>query len=249
MTKTILIESEHESLEALKQIVLRHPTLVSLVECCSTLDQAFEIIVEHKPDLILLDPEKEREDLLNQLLQCRLSTIYMTSRDSHFLKTSTPNVIDHVTKPIDEISLIVALSKVKSLRERSELNDKMDEINRRIDSLVKSANKRSKIMFYSIDGNIIVDTMDIIYFMSERNYTRVYFTNGKNAILSKTLKLVEEMISSDAFLRIHHSYLINIDKIKNYINQDGGYLNMINNDSIPVSRGRRKELFDRFPML
>ncbi len=249
MLKTILIESQLASQEFLKQILLRHSTLVSLVECCSTLDQAFERIIEQKPDLVLLDPEMADEELLNQLLQCRLSVVYITSRKSHFLKTLANNVIDHLTKPIDEIVLIQALSKVKSLKERNELNDKMDEITRRIDNLVKSSNKRSKVMFYSIDGNIIVDTMDIIYFMSERNYTRVYFTNGKNAILSKTLKLVEEMISSDAFVRIHHSYLVNIDKIKNYISQDGGYLNMINNASIPISRGRRKELFDRFPVL
>jgi len=64
-------------------------------------------------------------------------------------------------------------------------------------------------------------------------------------MVSRTLKEIEEMLEEYSFLRVHHSYLVNLNEINKYIKGEGGYLIMSDNSSIDVSRTRKETLLKK----
>ena len=90
---------------------------------------------------------------------------------------------------------------------------------------------------------IPVDT--IISCASDRNYTVLLLKNKQKIIVSKILKEIEEMLDEYSFLRVHHSYIVNLNEINKYVKGEGGYLVMSDGSSIDVSRSRKDILLQR----
>lgn len=72
-------------------------------------------------------------------------------------------------------------------------------------------------------------------------YTNVYLTNGKKMVICKNLKALSEKLPENEFIRVHKSYVININAISRYVKSDGGYLILESGMNIPVST-RKKDL-------
>ena len=98
-------------------------------------------------------------------------------------------------------------------------------------------------------GYHFVPVSNIISCISEGNYTHVHLHGGKKYTTSKSLKLVCDRLDPDLFVRIHHSYLVNLDHIQKFIAEPEPVVVMIDGSKLPVSRRRKKDLFDRFVML
>jgi two-component system LytT family response regulator len=65
---------------------------------------------------------------------------------------------------------------------------------------------------------------------------------GEKIIVSRTLKEYEEMLTECGFYRIHKSYLVNLQHIKRFDRQDGGYFAMTNGLKVPVASRKRDEV-------
>jgi len=85
----------------------------------------------------------------------------------------------------------------------------------------------------------------IISVESDSNYTIILQKNKHKTIASRTLKEVEEMLEDHAFLRVHNSYIVNLNEISKYIKGEGGYLIMSDGSKIDVSRSRKEMLLKR----
>lgn len=85
---------------------------------------------------------------------------------------------------------------------------------------------------------------DIYYIMSQSNYTVVHSKSGRYTYAC-VLKSMEEKLPADKFIRVHRSYIVNIDTVTGF---EGGNL-FINDIQIPISRGNRDELFKAFKMI
>lgn len=96
---------------------------------------------------------------------------------------------------------------------------------------------RSKIGFSTQEGIFIIEIRDILFLRATGNYTEVHLNNGKMILISKTLKLIEELLPDAGFKRCHQSYVINLDEVvmlKDFI--------LLTNDiEIPISRRKKNE--------
>lgn len=99
-----------------------------------------------------------------------------------------------------------------------------------------------RIALNSIEKVQLVNVADIIQCESQKNYTLFYLSNRKQILVTKTLKEFEEMLEGDGFLRVHHSHLINLKHLKEYVKTDGGYAVMSDNSQVPVSVRKREQL-------
>lgn len=85
----------------------------------------------------------------------------------------------------------------------------------------------------------------LLYCEAEGRYTTFYFEGGKTIVSSKNLGEYEKQLPNDLFFRIHHKYLVNLEKVSS-INKEGGrYCEMLNHSFLPISK-RRQEKFNRF---
>ena len=64
-------------------------------------------------------------------------------------------------------------------------------------------------------------------------------------IVSCTLKDIEELLQDYSFIRVHRSYLVNLNEIEKYVKGEGGYLVMSDGSNIDVSRSRKEELLKK----
>ena len=90
-------------------------------------------------------------------------------------------------------------------------------------------------MFFSSD--------DILYAESDGNYSTIFLSDGQKILLTKKLKEVNELLPSNCFFRIHNSYVVNLNKIKEFLKTDG-YVVLESNHKIPVSRQKKSDFLD-----
>ena len=72
----------------------------------------------------------------------------------------------------------------------------------------------------------------------------VHFVDGRKKLISRTLKEFDLMLAEYEFFRPHHSFLVNLNHVKEYVRTDGGYLVMTNKMKIPVSKSKREEFLN-----
>jgi two-component system LytT family response regulator len=99
----------------------------------------------------------------------------------------------------------------------------------------------------TIEGFELVPAAEIEWCEAEDNYTHLHLKDGRKITACRTLREVEEQLKDYSFfLRVHHSYMVNLNEIARYIRGEGGYLVMNDGVTINVSRSRKESLMQVF---
>ena len=101
----------------------------------------------------------------------------------------------------------------------------------------KGENPVNRIAFHSKKSIDFVSIENIIFLKAESNYTRIIMKNDEQHMVSRTLKSFEKAIRSTSFVRIHQSYIINIDYLQS-IEQN---IAVVANHQLPISRSRKND--------
>ena len=97
-----------------------------------------------------------------------------------------------------------------------------------------------------MEGLNFVKIEAIIYCKSDGNYTEIYLHNKGKFVVTRKIKYMEEKLGSTGFVRVHNSYLINLNYAEKYYRGRGGTVLMSNGDSIPVSVRKKNDFLDFF---
>jgi two-component system LytT family response regulator len=103
----------------------------------------------------------------------------------------------------------------------------------------------SRIALPTMEGLQLIPIDSIISCTSSSNYTILSLKDNQKLIVSRTLKEIEEMLDEHTFLRVHHSYLVNLNEIRKYIKGEGGSLIMSDGSSVDVSRSKKEQLMKK----
>jgi DNA-binding LytR/AlgR family response regulator len=225
MISCIVIDDEPIARKGLSEYVRKIPFL-ALRESFSDSLSALEFLNEHEIDLMILDvnmPEVSGIQLLKSLKN-RPLTIIVSAYPEYAVEGFDLDVIDYIVKPVAFERLMKAANKAK---------DYLDLRNRDKGSsdhfFIKSENKIERIV-----------VNEIFFIESLHNYVKIYTQNRKYMTLL-TLKSLEEFLPSGKFMKVHKSYIVNIEKINSV---EGDELN-INNEKIPVSRSLKEEILQK----
>lgn len=108
-----------------------------------------------------------------------------------------------------------------------------------------TAEVRKDHLYLKVDTKLVkVNENDLLYVEAKGDYM-LFKTNEKGYIVNVTMKKVEEKLNPEKFLKIHRSYIINLDKIVDIENTTL----VINDKVIPISRSRREDLMERLNTL
>jgi two-component system LytT family response regulator len=106
----------------------------------------------------------------------------------------------------------------------------------------------TKIAIPGQSGITFIDLNEIVYSEASNNYSKIIVTDGRNFLVSKTLKDVHEVLEEAHFLRVHRQYIINLNHVKS-LNRNEGVLTMDNGDHIPIARNQKEKLLERYQWL
>lgn len=100
----------------------------------------------------------------------------------------------------------------------------------------------SKLSIPTQTGIQIIDLDKIIRLQSDSNYTRVILSEGKEMVVSRTLKKFEESLKRSSFIRVHRQHMVNLDYVHVFTSSDGGFLVLKNGSEVPVGKHYRKAI-------
>src|ERR1700712_493442 len=99
-----------------------------------------------------------------------------------------------------------------------------------------------KLCIPTFKGFLVLKLEDIVACEAVKNYTLIHLSNKKPFIVSKSLMEYEKLLEGSSFLRVHRTYLINLQHVKEYQRGEGGVVVMSNGVEIEISR-RKKDFF------
>lgn len=110
----------------------------------------------------------------------------------------------------------------------------------------KAANSQTaSITVYTAEGPEEILQTQIAYLIADGSYTRIILRDGTRRMFSRRLGTMEKLLVLEHFVRIHRSYLINLQYLERYLNQDGGCVVMRDGFSLPLSKSRKSQFFER----
>ena len=245
MTRAILVDDEVHSLDALTILLNDYCPQVEVVAKCASPQMALDVIKNHIPDILFLDiemPGLNGFELLERLGNIPFKVVFTTSYDQYGIRAIKFSALDYLLKPIDPHELIAAVNKAQ--QEKTSPSPAQYEF---LLSQVRNRDQQfQKLALPTSDGYVLISVDQIIFCEANDNYTHFHLKGGKNTTACRTLKEVEEQLSEFPFLiRVHHSYLVNLNEIARYVRGEGGYLVMNDGTSINVSRSRKELLLKK----
>ena len=246
MIKAILIDDEIHCLDTLNMLLSDHCPDVQVIEQCVSAKKALEAIEKLKPDLVFLDiemPVMNGFELLEQLSTISFAIIFTTSYDQYAIKAIRFSALDYLLKPLDPKELISAVQKVQEERHLP-LAEQFQIL---LNQIQGKGGGFSKIAVPTAEGFELIYAEQIICCEANDNYTHFFLKNKNKIIACRTLKEIEEQLQGfPFFVRVHNSYLVNLNEVTRYVRGEGGYLVMSDGTSVNVSRSRKEALLKHF---
>lgn len=252
MIRTLIIDDETRARETI-QILLETYCKddIQVVGQAKNLLTGLDAIKEHQPDLVLLDikmPDGTGFDMLARLGKVDFKVVFITAFEEYAIQAFKFSAIDYVLKPIDPEELKVAINKVKEVIEADSTNNSDIQIKTLLSNL-KNNGEDKKLVLRTTENIFVIPLDEVVALTSDGNYTRFYFLERRNIIVSKTLKYFEGVLIDYGFMRIHRSHLINLKYIERFDKTDGGYAVMRGGIKLDVSQRKKEELLDFFENL
>ncbi|MEM6319839.1 MAG: LytTR family DNA-binding domain-containing protein [Bacteroidota bacterium] len=112
-----------------------------------------------------------------------------------------------------------------------------------------AASTRKNLAVTTISGLVFLDESEIMYCIAEGSYTNVHLESGETVVISRTLGKVHSSLSPEDFVRIHNSFVININFTVNYSPTGSPKVTMADGQVLNVSRNRKKNFLEQFRMI
>ena len=241
--RAIIVDDEPDGIGTLKKMLELHCSQVEVVATCMNAETAKKKTEELEPDVIFLDiqmPGKSGLEMLTELPVKNFEVIFVTAHNEYMLQALQFSAVDYLLKPVDEERLINAVNRAGKKLEQKSDNNNMETLMHNIQKA--GTPKEMKLCIPSLKGFLVLKLEDIIVCEAERNYTVFYLVNKKPVTVSRTLLDYEEILKDTTFLRVHKSFLINLQHVTEYQRGEGGMVIMSNGMEIEVSR-RKKDNF------
>ena len=143
---------------------------------------------------------------------------------------------------MDEDLLVAAVAKATRKIESKSGHQHIDTFLHNMQQT--GAAQKMKMCIPSMKGFQVVEIPDIMYCEASSNYTNFHFTNRSVICASKPIHEYETLLADSNFVRVHKSYVVNLDHVKEYLRGEGGSVILTGGKEVEVSR-RRKELLMR----
>lgn len=230
MINCLIVDDEPIAISVLENYVSKTPFL-NLKGKCLSASQALEIMGHESIDLIFLDiqmPDINGLEL-SKSLGDSVKIIFTTAFEQYALDGFKVNALDYLLKPFNYEEFLKAALKAKTW---FDLKKRPDAILSEKDSLL--VNSEYKLIKISLK--------DILYIEGLKDYVKIFIENAPRPVMTlMTMKGLEEQLPSTQFMRVHRSYIVNLNRIQ-AIERSGIVINKM---IIPIA-DKYKEVFNQY---
>lgn len=227
MIKTLIVDDEPLALDILETYIEKLPDL-QLVGRCDNVIDANEIIQNEDIDLVFLDikmPQMTGVELVRSLSNPP-KIVFTTAFEEFAIDGFELNAVDYMMKPVAFERFMKAVNKVK-------------------ESLGSKANNQANnedFFFVKADKKLVkIHFNEILYIEGLKDYVIIKKEQGR-VIALQTMKSLEVKLPDNIFMRVHRSYIVNIQKIKAVV---GNAIEIIESNQpkhIPIGKNYKEDL-------
>lgn len=244
MIRCIAIDDEPLALRQVKNYIERIEKL-ELVALCSNAIEAQELLKTEQVDLLFVDinmPDINGIDFVRGLTDPPL-VIFTTAYSEYALEGFRLNAVDYLLKPFSFDDFSRAAEKACSLRELHRMRDERVASVSTIESIDEASDNNDYISIKSDYKVNLVRYNDIIYIESVGEYIRLHLKDGSKLTTLFRLKNMETELPQKNFMRVHRSYIVNIDYVSSFAR---GKIYLSNGDYVPISINYRDTFREHF---
>ncbi|MFS0784435.1 LytR/AlgR family response regulator transcription factor [Bacillus sp. 1P06AnD] len=237
MLKAFIVDDEPLARDELAYL-LKRSNVVEVVGEAEHLEEAIEKLDDRDVDVLFLDIQLaessglELARRIQELPDCP-EIVFATAYDMYALHAFELSAADYLLKPFDEERIQKTIAKLLKARESSAQREVSDGVSEPLEKLA-----------INLDGRIVlVNVKDILYLVSAEGRTMIVTNQGKYES-NDSLVTFERKLQATPVMRVHRSYLVHLDHIKEIQPWFHSTYNLImmDKESIPVSRTYTKEL-------
>ncbi len=239
---TVIIDDEPDAVEFISSIITEYCPGLEVTGKAHNVRDGVHLIKDTRPELVFLDVEMPNGtgfDLLTHFPEKDFDVIFITAFNHYAIKAIKFSAVDYILKPININEFIESVNKVVHKRTTNPYAGSGN-----LEALLENITtaQPTRLVIPTSDGREYLDPKMIIRIEADRSYSWFFINDKRKILVSKHLKEFQDILSDRNFFRPHNSHLINLDFVKKYIRQDGGYIELTDGSKIPIARNR-KDIF------
>jgi two-component system LytT family response regulator len=247
MIQAVLADDEVLARQKLRQL-LRDEHDIDVIGECATASETIQLVSTVKPELLFLDiqmPDMDGFDVLDALsLRKDVALphiIFTTAHDQYALQAFEVHAVDYLLKPFTMERLRSAVTRA---REQVNANGWAASATQRGDD-----SHLTRLVFKSGGRILFLPVQEIRWIGAEENYVRLC-TGAETHLLRQTMAHLEKRLDPKMFLRVHRSFIVNLQFVKEVRTSPDGVSSVIllSGHKITMSRNYRLRIQDHFPL-
>ena len=243
--KAVIVDDEPLARQLLREYLSVHHDVVVVAECENGFD-AIKAVAEQAPDLMFLDIQMPKLDGFEvlELIDRDLTVIFVTAYDQHALRAFEVHAADYLLKPYGPERLADALDHA-----RTRIGKPAAVSAARLAAEARPDRKPAERVLVRDQAKVHVLGVDRVDFIEAQDDYVCIHAEGQRYLKSQTLGELEESLDPRRFVRIHRSYLLNIDRLQRLepYSKDSRMAILKDGRELPVSRAgyaRLRELME-----
>lgn len=234
----IIVDDELHGRENLKKIIETYCPEIEILGLAESAVQGKILVNNLKPDVIFLDinmPVLDGFDFLEEFDERKFLVVFVSAFMEYGISAVKAGAADYLLKPISIKELKLTIKKLLSIHNNSQK--------------AEISTDKDKIVIPASHGFNVLVVDDIIRLEGDGCYTTVVMKDGKNTVVSRTLKDFEDLLPTECFFRSHKSHLINLRYVKDYSNLSGNFVTMADESKVEISRRKAPDFVLRIKSL
>lgn len=219
---------------------------IEVIGEASRKEQAKAIIETSKPDVVFLDIRmpsgSEGFELLEEIEEKDFLVVFVTAFKDFAIKAFNANAAYYLLKPIDIDELRNSVEKLVETKRiftenPSNFPTYFGTLRNLSDTIIKNK-PNNRIAISHTKGLKIIEDDTITHLEASGNCTTIYFEDGTRYLDTRTLKIYENLLDPSKFFRVHKSHIINLNRLTEYIHEDGHFAVLKGGLQVPIARNR-----------
>ncbi|PHN05898.1 LytR/AlgR family response regulator transcription factor [Flavilitoribacter nigricans] len=241
--RCLVVDDERLARNLLEENIRQLPFL-ELAGSCKNAFEAMDALAAGGVDLVFLDiqmPGMTGTKLLRSLPEKPL-VIFVTAYDHYAVESYDLEVVDYLMKPVSLERFTKAAYRAYEIYKQKQILSKIP-LQPAVATAPAPKEPAPTSFFVHVEYALVkINIPDVCHVESMKDYVKIYLETAKKPVITKsTLKAIEEKLPSDGFMRVHKSFIVNLEKIESIRNQQI----QIGEHEIPFSDTHREELLQR----
>jgi two-component system LytT family response regulator len=213
--RTVIVDDEPLARRRLRTILAKRPD-VDVVGEASNGTTAVAAIVEHRPDLLLLDIQMPGQDGFDVLRAVTAAghhpvVVFVTAHDEHAVRAFDVQALDYVLKPVTEERVLTAVGRALARLRENRRADLSDDVARLLETIDR-ARGEGRIAVKGERGVKLVPLGEIHWIEADADLVRLHTARAAH-VMRTTMADVERQLPRTQFVRVHRGAIVNIDAI------------------------------------